>query len=222
MEKVTSKKAPKLDPKSLIVNAYIHHVLEHGKDPVSVYKFAKELKMEESEFYTYFNSFHNIKSVIWHQIFEETYLNISSQEVYKEYSVREKYLAFLFTIIEDLKKKRSYFLATYPSAQKFPNFLPADDLKHFKIAFMKFAKELMMEGRETEEVADRPLLTDKYSDALWLHWGFVFHFWLKDTSLGFEKTDAMIEKSVNLAFDLFGKGALDSFLDFAKFLFQNK
>jgi len=221
MEKITSKKAPKLDTKSLIVNAYIHHVLEHGTEPVSVYKFSKELKIDESEFYTYFNSFHNIKSVVWQKIFDETLYNISNQEVYQTYSVREKYLAFLFTIIEELKKNRSYLLATYSHANKFSAIMP-EDFKLFKIAFMKFAKELMMEGRETEEVADRPLLTDKYADALWLHWGFVFQFWLKDTSLGFEKTDAMIEKSVNLAFDLFGKGALDSFLDFAKFLFQNK
>jgi hypothetical protein len=37
----------------------------------------------------------------------------------------------------------------------------------------------------------------------------------------FEKTDAAIEKSVNLAFDLIGKGILDNALDFGKFLYQN-
>jgi hypothetical protein len=221
MEKSISKKTAKKDTKTLIVDAYIHHVLEYGKDPVSVYKFSKELKIDEVEFYSYFNSFNNVKAVIWQKLVDDTLLNIESQEVFKEYSVREKYLAFLFTMVEELKKKRSYFLATYPDHLKL-TFGAHDDFKLFKISFMKFAKELMLEGRETEEVADRPLLTDKYSDALWLHWGFVFQFWLKDNSIAFEKTDAMIEKSVNFAFDLFGKGALDSFLDFAKFLFQNK
>jgi ubiquinone biosynthesis protein COQ9 len=47
-------------------------------------------------------------------------------------------------------------------------------------------------------------------------------FWIDDTSNAFEKTDAAIEKSVNLAMDLMGKSPLDAALDFGKFLFQNK
>jgi hypothetical protein len=52
--------------------------------------------------------------------------------------------------------------------------------------------------------------------------GFILLFWKEDDSAGFEKTDAAVEKSVNLAFDLIGKGAVDSAIDFAKFLYQNK
>ena len=59
-------------------------------------------------------------------------------------------------------------------------------------------------------------------EALWMQVGFVFRYWVEDRSPRFEKTDAAIEKSVNLAFDLMGKSALDSFLDFAKFLYQHK
>jgi hypothetical protein len=55
-----------------------------------------------------------------------------------------------------------------------------------------------------------------------LHLGFVIHFWKQDDSAGFEKTDAVIEKSVNLAFDLISKGAVDSAIDFAKFMYQTK
>ena len=47
-------------------------------------------------------------------------------------------------------------------------------------------------------------------------------FWKDDSSADFEKTDAAVEKSVNLAFDLIGKGAVDSVVDFAKFLYQTK
>jgi hypothetical protein len=51
---------------------------------------------------------------------------------------------------------------------------------------------------------------------------FLLMFWRDDNSPAFEQTDAAIEKSVNLAFDLIGKGAIDSMLDFAKFLYQSK
>ena len=96
------------------------------------------------------------------------------------------------------------------------------EIKGFKSKFKEFASGIVNEGKETEEIAERPYLTDKYQEAMWLQVMFVFRFWLKDDSPAFEKTDAAIEKSVNLAFDLMGRSAIDSFVDFAKFLFQSK
>jgi hypothetical protein len=55
---------------------------------------------------------------------------------------------------------------------------------------------------------------------LWFHLHFILRFWCNDDSRDFEKTDEAIEKSVNLAFDLIGKGVLDNAFDFGKFLFQ--
>ena len=54
-----------------------------------------------------------------------------------------------------------------------------------------------------------------------MHLLFILKFWSNDESPNFEKTDAAIEKSVTLAFDLIGKGILDNALDFGKFLYQN-
>jgi hypothetical protein len=63
---------------------------------------------------------------------------------------------------------------------------------------------------------------EKFCINLCLNFLFVLTFWLNDNSKGFEKTDESIERSVNLAFDLMGKSALDAALDFGKFLFQNR
>lgn len=221
MEKTATKKTTKTDHRSKIISAYIEHVCEHGKEPVSIYKFAKELKLKEEEFYNYFTSFEAIKSAVWSKLFEDTIQNLESQEVYKTYSAREKLLGFLFTWIEELKKNRSYILSLYAHHRDMKSLLPAE-VKGFRSKFKDFANEIILEGKETEEIANRPVVSDRYDEALWLQVWFVFQFWLKDTSPGFEKTDAAIEKSVNLAFDLMGKSALDTFIDFAKFLYQNK
>ncbi|MBA4302268.1 DNA-binding transcriptional regulator, AcrR family [Algoriphagus alkaliphilus] len=221
METTTTKKAAKKDFRKLILEGFVNHVLEHGSMPKSVFKFAKDLKMKEEEFYTYFTSFESIKSAIWVSIFESTLEQIESQEVFKEYSVREKFLSFLFTWIEELKKNRSYLLSLYQDKAQSMKSLPLD-AKEFKEKFKDFAGEIILEGKETQEIANRPIISDKYDEALWLQVAFIFRFWLDDRSPRFEKTDAAIEKSVNLTFDLMGKSALDSFLDFAKFLYQNK
>ena len=105
METPTVKKTSKKDYRKLILEGFVNHVLEHGTQPNSVFKFAKELKMKEEEFYTYFTSFEAIKSAIWVSIYDFTLESIESQEVFKEYSAREKFLSFLFTWIEELKKK---------------------------------------------------------------------------------------------------------------------
>lgn len=221
METTTTKKTTKKDYRKLILDGFVNHVLEHGTVPKSIFKFAKDLKMKEGDFYTYFTSFDAIKSAIWVQIFEESVAQIEAQDVYREYSAREKFLGFLFTWIEELKKNRSYLLSVYGDRPKSMGALP-QEIKAFKEKFKDFASEIILEGKETQEIANRPVISDRYDEALWIQVWFVFKYWLEDTSPRFEKTDAAIEKSVNLAFDLMGKSALDSFIDFAKFLYQNK
>jgi AcrR family transcriptional regulator len=221
METTTAKKAAKKDLRIVILEGYKNYVLEHGSAPKSVFKFAKDLKMKEEEFYTYFTSFESIKSAVWVEIFEETIRQVESQEIFREYSAREKFLSFLFTWIEELKKNRSYLLSLYESKSQTLMNLPKE-ASEFKQKFKDFANEIVLEGKETEEIASRPIISDRYDEALWFQTWFVFRYWLDDRSPRFEKTDAAIEKSVNLAFDLMGKSALDSFLDFAKFLYQSK
>lgn len=221
METATRKKTNTKDYRKLIIDGFVTHLLEHGSMPASIFKFAKELDMKEEVFYTYFTSFEGVKSAIWVSIFEDTLEAVATQEVYKEYAVREKFLSFLYTWIEELKKNRSYLLILYQDQATAFKTLPSD-AREFKEKFTDFASELILEGKETQEIASRPFITEKYDEALWLQVAFVFRYWMSDRSANFEKTDAAIEKSVNLAFDLMGKSALDSFLDFAKFLYQTK
>ncbi|HSI75352.1 MAG TPA: TetR family transcriptional regulator C-terminal domain-containing protein, partial [Lunatimonas sp.] len=154
-------------------------------------------------------------------IFDRTVAELEGQEVYPSYTAREKLLGFFFTWIEHLKKNRSYLLSLYGGKADLRNPIP-QEIKSFKSKVKEFANEIILEGKETEEIANRPYISDRYDEAIWLQVLFVFQFWIKDMSPGFEKTDAAIEKSVNLAFDLMGKSAVDSFVDFAKFLYQSK
>lgn len=215
-----AKKTTKKSPEDKIKEAYIEYVLEHGKAPASIFKFIRELKLKEEDFYDNFNSFENIEKEIWLGLFNNAMEAIRADDVYDEYSVREKMLAFLFTYVEQLKANRGFILQTVPKKMR-PEVTPYY-LTGVKSAFKDWATELLMEGEETEEVLQRPVIGKKYDEALWLQFLFIVGFWIKDDSKGFEKTDAAIEKSVNLAFDLMGRGPLDAMLDFGKFLFQNR
>ncbi len=221
MAKQAATKASKtVDKAAKIYTGYINHVLENGKEPASVYRFMKDLKMDEVTFYNHYNSFSALRQHIWLGFLEETIANLHSEEAFLQYTAREKLLALYFTLIEVLKENRSYVLIDMKLAKK-PGSTP-DFMKAFKHRFLKFADEILLQAKETEEVIDRPVIGDRYKDGLWLQTMFVLQFWVKDDSIGFEKTDAAIEKAVNVAFDLMGKSPLDSMVDFAKFLFQNR
>ena len=204
-----------------IKNAYIEYFLENGTQPASVFAFTKKLKMNESEFYDYFNSFELLESAIWLGFFEETKKKIEAESVYETYSVREKLLAFYYTWIEVLKQHRSYASQTWRLIDKRKLKTPVF-MTDLKMAFKDFARDLVLEGKESREVQARKFLDERYPDAFWLQFLMIIDFWVKDKTKGFEQTDAMIEKSVNTSFDLLGSTALDSVLDFAKFIYQNR
>ncbi|GAB2771410.1 hypothetical protein GCM10027275_12720 [Rhabdobacter roseus] len=209
-----------------IQQAYRDHVLANGAEPPSVFIFMKKLKMSEAEFYDYYTNFESIEQDAWLRYFEQALGAVEAEEVYQQYSVREKLLAFYYTWVEILKKDRSFVVYSYkrlPStSQRLPMTRPVGHLAAFKTAFYNFATELMLEGRESKEVVIRPVLSDRYVDGLWAQCLYLLDFWVKDTSRGFESTDTAIEKTVNTSFDLLGPSVVDSVLDLAKFMYQNR
>lgn len=198
--------------------AYIDYLLTQGKRPPSVYKFCADLGIPEEAFYSQFGSFDGLERDIWSDFIDKTIERLTADETYAQFSAREKVLAFYYAFFEELKANRSFVLVQLESHRK-PELIP-EFLKDFKSQYESFLKEILDAGRTGGEVARRPYLDKQYPQLFWFHMAFMLLFWKIDGSAGFEKTDAAIEKSVNLAFDLIGKGAVDSAIDFIKFLYQ--
>jgi len=221
MDKTAKKKSTsRVDKSEKLIKSYKEHVLLNGTRPASVFKFMHDLKMPEAEFYNYFASFNALEKAVWNGYINSTIEALHNDEVYASYSVREKLLSFYFSLIEILKGDRSFVQQTFDHTRKSPVTPPF--LTGFKDSYKSYVQELVVEGFENEEIVKRPIVGDKYHDGLWLQLMFVINFWLKDDSQSFENTDAAIEKSVNLSFELMGRGPLDMMIDFAKFLYHNK
>ena len=74
------------------------------------YLFCKENQIEESDFYSFFGSFENIKQVIWIKFFENAVMTINKEEAYLSYSDKNKLLTLFYTLFEILTLNRSYVL----------------------------------------------------------------------------------------------------------------
>ncbi len=199
--------------------AYIDYVLTEGREPKSVYLFAKNNEMTEEEFYRFFGSFEAVEQNIWAEFARKTITEIKTQEVWPEYSAREKALSFFYSFFELLKGSRSfaiYSLTKHQQGMGSPRVLDT-----LKTLVENFADDIIKQGLESNELADRKFFTSRYKDAFWLQFGFVLKFWASDNSAGFEKTDEAIEKGVNVTFDLFQRSPVDNLLDYGKFLFKN-
>jgi hypothetical protein len=203
-----------------IQSAYVKYVLTEGKLPASVFAFADMNGMQESDFYTFFSSFEALEEGLWTGMMDRTIASIKADSNFEAFSAREKLLSFYFTHLEILKERRSFAAMQWPKFKMQPR--TPKQLEGYKKSFMAFAKEIVVEGIEKQEIKERQYISERYDKAFWLQLAFVVNYWTGDSSKDFEQSDAAVEKAVNLSFQLLGDSTLDSVVDFAKFLWQSK
>ncbi len=198
-----------------IQSAYIAHLLEHGLPPASVYRFCRDLGIEERAFFQEFPSFHAVEAGHWESMLDRVLQSVESGGEWESFGAKQRFLGFLFAFCEASLGERSLFLLRLSEIGVFvrPPFL-----RRFENRFKIFAKTLVELGLENGEIAGRGRIADLYPNGFYLLFRGVIDFHLQDESDGFQRTDAFIEKSVGVAFDLIRTQVLDSAFDLAKFL----
>ncbi len=206
--------------KDAIRAAYRAHLLRHNAPPTSVFQLTQELGIAESEFYQHYATFGAIDRDIFRSFIDDARARAEATPEYAAYSVREKLLAFYYTLVEQLKNERSY-LTLITQREPFHNRLTPVYLQDGKARFEEYVEELLIEGRLTKEVVRRAFLSERYPAGFWVQLLFLLRFWLRDSSPNFERTDEAIEKAVTLSFDLIGRNSFDSAVEFGRFLFRS-
>ena len=216
-KKTTSKK--KMIDDNDIITLYMDQILLGEEEPKTVYAFCKKNNMEESDFYTFFGSFESLKQEIWNKFLENTISTLHNDESFASYSPKNKLLTLYFTLFEVLTLNRSYVLyALKDNKEGLSNLM---QLKQMRITFKEFVKDNIA----TEELKSSKLskiTKPVYSEGSWIQFLFILKFWLEDNSKGFEKTDIIIEKSVNTVVDLLDSKPLENIIDLGKFLWSER
>jgi AcrR family transcriptional regulator len=198
-----------------ILAAFSAHLAEEGQAPRSVAKFCRELGMAEAVFYRHFPSLHAVEKAFWGDWMAGVIGAVESGAEWEEFTARERYLAFLFALMQAAGERRSVLL------QRFQDIAPLahpTDLEGMRAEFLEFARRLVDHGSALGEIAERRGLRNLYPGILYAHLRWVIDYYLKDESQEFDRTDAFIEKTVRLAFDLFRTQAFDSAADLLRFL----
>ena len=167
----------------------------------------------------HFGSLQNLKQDIWVKFFENAILTISQEQVYATYTPKNKLLTLYYTLFEILTLNRSYVLATLKENEEgLKNLNQLKKMRHF---FKDFVNNIIQSDNPNNSKfknATEPI----YSEGSWVQFMFILKFWLEDNSKGFEKTDIIIEKSVNTVVDLLDTKPLDNIIDLGKFLWKER
>lgn len=202
-----------------IITLYMEHILMGEDEPKTVYAFCKKNGIEESDFYTFFGSFDGLKEEIWNKFLENTISTLHNDSSFGTYSPKNKLLTLYFTLFEVLTLNRSYVL--YVLKDNKQGLSNLKQLKQFRGTFKEFVKNHIA----TEELKSNKLsriTKPVYSEGSWIQFLLILKFWMEDNSKGFEKTDIIIEKSVNTVVDLLDSQPLENIIDLGKFLWSER
>jgi hypothetical protein len=217
-KKTTSKK--KVIDDDFIIEKYMNQVLEKNEEPKNVFVFCKENKIDETEFYTFFGSLDAIRQEIWVKFFENTLVAIQKEKKFETYSDKNKLLTMYFTLFEILTLNRSYVLFALKENKEGLKNLKS--LKGIRSHLKDFVEIII--DTESSEIKEKVSKITKpiFAEGAWIQFLFLLKFWMDDTSKSFEKTDILIEKSVNTVVDLLNTKPLESLFDLGKFLWKEK
>lgn len=212
-----TKKKPTKKPSTRqdLIQAYMESVLETEKYPVSVFKFCKDQKINEATFYALFGSFKSLQRQVWVEFFDQTVNLIEKSPEYASMAPREKLLTLYYTLFELLAANRSYVLFTLDAQRGIFDVL--GDL----ISLAPRFKEYVLRQNslvEDESIHVRHISSNAVEELAWAQFLVILKFWINDDSPGFEKTDIMIEKTVNTSYDLVDTRPVRNLVDLAKFI----
>lgn len=198
-----------------IESAYLHELKSEGRPPVSIFKLCQTLSISERDFFSEYSSLNAVEAHWWRSMMNDVIVSVESGAEWPTFSARHRMLAFLYAFTTATLDHRSLLLLrlghTSP-LKSVPQWSALED------RYEQFAKSLLTLGRQHGEIASRGPVTAIYPKALRLLLRSVVAFHLKDDSPKFERTDAFIEKSVAVLFDLMGHQVLDSGFDLLRFL----
>ncbi|WP_333877320.1 TetR family transcriptional regulator C-terminal domain-containing protein [Flavobacterium sp.] len=218
VKKAKTKKSTPDD--NAIISIYMNEVLENNEAPKNVYVFCKKHAIEESDFYAFFGSLEALKQDIWVKFFENAVATIEKEVAFESYSDKNKMLTLYFTLFEILTLNRSYVLFSLKENNE--GLKNLKQLKTFRNHFKKYIVDSIT-SEPSEPFGKVAKVTEPvYAEGAWLQFLFLLKFWMDDTSKGFEKTDVLIEKSVNTVVDLLNTKPLESLFDLGKFLWKEK
>lgn len=212
-----TKKQPVWDEDQIIAK-YMDLMNGRQDEISSTSSFCKKAGIPEAVFFEHFGSVGSIREIIWVKFLDNAMAAIAKEPGFESYSSRNKLLALYFTLFEIFTLNRGYIL--YALKENGEGLKNVPQLSQFRKRFIDYVKTIPGQADAEWKQKMKKYSDPVFAEGAWVQFLFVLKFWLNDHSKGFEKTDILIEKSVNTAFDLIDTKPVESLFDLGKFLWK--
>jgi len=201
---------------SEIITFYMDYVVEHHSKPESVEDFAQLHQFDDVIFYEYFTSFKDLEKTIYNVFFENSLVILKQSPEYFSFSKKDKLLSLYFTFFENLTLNEEFVKQNLKGLE---NQLKAlSTFSRLKKSFIGFIDDLNLETISLNVDSIETIQQKAIKESAWIQFLFIMKFWLDDTSDASEKTDILIEKSINTGIELLDTKSLYNINNLAKIL----
>lgn len=204
-----------------ILERYSDYLIEEGKEPATVYKFAKNLEISEEEFYVFFSGFQQIDGEIVTKLWDDSLRLARTIEGFDSMSAKEQLLNFYYIFFENLKMNRSLILLILKKHPQLSVYMSA----MLRGRLSEFTDTLNFNQPPHSEHLPKAVLELKErgkNELLWKHFLSVIMFWIDDHSSNFQNTDLFIEKTIDTGFEVAEYNPANKIIDLAKFIWKEK
>jgi len=210
------KKISKLD----VLTMYMDFVVKNQQKPTNIEDFCESISLEEDQFYNHFKSLKNVEKTVFKELFKNSLDVLNETEEFLSFDKKNKLISLYFTFFENLNLNREYVLIALKGCKNKINAFGA--LSGLKKDFIAFVDDLDLSESilpiDGLEKIQRKLI----NESAWIQLYLTVQFWLEDNSESFEKTDILIEKSINTGFELIENKFLKNVFDLGKFVYKEK
>lgn len=203
-----------------ILSAYMDRVAGESTAFHSTLQFCQTVGIPEAAFFEHFGSLDEIPETIWVRFLENAQSVIEKDPGFVNYTGRDKLLTFYFTLFEIFALNRGYILYTLKENRE--GLANLRQLRAFRKKFIEYVGTFVPAPTGETMQKWQKYREPVYAEGAWLQFLFLLKFWLDDRSKGFEKTDILIEKSVNTAATLLDTQPLENLFDLGKFLWKER
>jgi len=210
------KNISKLD----VLTMYMDFVVKNQQKPTDIEDFCESESLEEDQFYTHFKSLKNVEKTVFKELFKNSIDVLNETEEFLSFDKKNKLISLYFTFFENLNLNREYVLIALKGCKNKINAFGA--LSGLKKDFIAFVDDLDLSESILPIEGLEKIQRKFINESSWIQLYLTMQFWLEDTSESFEKTDILIEKSINTSFELIENKFLKNVFDLGKFIYKEK
>jgi len=201
-----------------LLEAAVDVITEKGFKSASMREIAKRADVGDATIYNYFPSKEKLLYGYCEYVQQKVLTELKSIDDFHEYTLHEQLHQLVESQLKAWLPAREYLQQVFELTYAAP-VAGHEHLAKTRKIFTGIVVELLDAAIEAGEIPAQPF-RDLLPRLMWDYMSTVLAYWLKDDSENFANTTQVVDKSIDIAFQLLHGGVIGKAIDLTSFLFR--